>query len=184
MTHPDTFVKQTEKGLGLFAKRKFKLGEILWIHDEIDIKIALADYLNMDKQLRKKLDVYSYMDNRKQVVIPWDDGKYVNHSCSPNSTGLLEFDNISVALKDIEAGEEIVENYNSYYGHFESFDCICMSKNCSGKVSSTQHYDDSLRLSLEEIAADIKSHQQYLFGLKNAENADLLRLLDLNSVIY
>ena len=57
--------------------------------------------------------------------MPGDNGRYVNHSCSPNCKYLVEFDNISVACKDIRAGEEITENYRSYYGHLESFECKC-----------------------------------------------------------
>ncbi|MFD2574333.1 hypothetical protein ACFSUS_27105 [Spirosoma soli] len=43
MIHSDTYIASIPKGLGLFAKRHFKRGEILWIADNIDVKIPLSD---------------------------------------------------------------------------------------------------------------------------------------------
>ena len=44
------------------------------------------------------------------------DGKYTNHDLNPNSVSGHEFygkDN-SVLIRDVEAGEEILENYLTY----------------------------------------------------------------------
>lgn len=177
MIHPETFVKQTHKGLGLFAGRDFKRGEILWIVDDHDIKIPLEAYESLDEQQRQKLNIYSYMDFQHRVIVPWDEGKYVNHDCEPNSTGLAEFDNISIAMRDIEAGEEIVEDYGCYFGHFETFQCHCGSQSCRGQISSDQPYNANLRINLQDIVDIIKSHVQYLLNIKTQENEEFIKIL-------
>ncbi|AUD03346.1 SET domain-containing protein [Spirosoma pollinicola] len=170
MIHPDTYVHNTTKGLGLFAKRRFERGEIIWIIDDIDAKLALPHYFALDALQQKKLNIYSYLDNQNRVIIPWDEGKYVNHSCAPNSTGLLEFDNISVALRTIEPDEEIVEDYSSYYGHFESFICYCGASSCRGFVTQNRPFQAELRLTLAEIAPALLSMPQTLLTIQSSEN--------------
>ena len=177
MIHPDTYVKNTRKGLGIFAKRPFKRGEILWIADSIDAKLPLKDYLAMDSLQQKKLNIYSYLDNNNRVIVPWDEGKYVNHSCAPNSTALIQFDNISVALKDIAKDEEMVEDYYSYFGHFESFTCQCGAPNCRGKVEQEHSFRPALRLDMREVASLILSIPQPLLEISSAEIKEFLVLL-------
>jgi hypothetical protein len=176
MIHPDTYVKRTSKGLGLFAKRRFDRGEILWIIDDIDAKISLSQYLALDALQQQKLNIYSYLDTQNRVIIPWDEGKYVNHSCAPNSTGLLEFDNISVALRPIEADEEIVEDYYSYYGHFETFTCQCGAPSCRKIVTQDHTYRANLRLTLTDIAPVLLGRPQPLLTIQSSENNAFLNM--------
>lgn len=177
MVHPDTYVRPTDKGLGLFAKKSFKKGEIIWIADDLDLKYPLPDYLSFEDNVRSILNRYSYMDFKNRVVIPWDSGKYVNHSCSPNSTGLLEFDNISIALRDIDPDEEIVEDYCCYYGHFETFHCLCGSPHCRGIIGYNNSYDPSLRLRMRDIAGALLSFDQRLLHFSFEENREFLQIL-------
>lgn len=177
MIHPDTYVKETNKGLGLFARRRFDRGEILWIIDDIDAKIPLSRYLAFDALQQQKLNIYSYLDNAGRVIIPWDEGKYVNHSCAPNSTGLLEFDNISIALRAIDPNEEIVEDYSSYYGHFETFVCQCGAPSCRKIVAQENAFRAELRLSLAHMAPSLLGQPQTLLGIHSSENDTFLATL-------
>ena len=177
MIHPDTYIKTTPKGLGLFAKRRFERGEILWIIDDIDAKLPLLHYLALDELQQQKLNTYSYLDNQNRVIIPWDEGKYVNHSCAPNSTGLLEFDNISIALKSIEPDEEIVEDYYGYFGHFETFSCRCGASSCRGIIAQGDTYRADLRLTLATIVPALLSLPQALLTIRSSENDVFLATL-------
>jgi len=179
MIHPDTYVRPTsKKGLGLFAKRKFRRGEILWIADDFDVKIPLLNYRQVAENQRRILDIYSYMDNFERVIVPWDEGKYVNHSCAPNSTGIIEFDNLTIAFREIQPFEEIVEDYHCYFAHFETFICRCGTPNCRGLVGCEDPYEPQLRLHLGEIVDDIFSYPQPLLSYKSVENIEFLRLLE------
>lgn len=177
MIHPDTVVKPTCKGMGIFALRDFRRGEILWIIDDHDIRIPLAEYQAMEPARRHKFNTYSYLDVQQRVIVPWDEGKYVNHSCEPNSTALVQFDNISVALRDIRAGEEIVEDYSCYYGHFETFTCQCGSPRCRGVVSGDAPYEADLRLDLADVADVMAGLGQVLLQEETRENSRLIRWL-------
>jgi hypothetical protein len=110
------------------------------------------------------------LDYEKRVIIPWDEGKYVNHSCDPNSTGILQYDNISIALRDIDKDEEIVEDYYCYFGHFETFACNCGARNCRRQIKRDDTYDAGLRLDLEDVAGLILSQPQYLLDIESKEN--------------
>lgn len=185
MVHPDTYVANTPKGFGLFAKRPFKRGEILWLLDDIDARIPLDTYLDLSPFQRRKADIYSYVDDQRRVIIPWDEGKYVNHACQPNSAGLLEYDNISIALGDIGAGQEIVEDYACYYGHFETFACRCGAPNCRGVVGphnapAAGRTDGRLRLA--DVAPLLLSLPQPLLDLRPAANDDFRQSLQAYAV--
>jgi hypothetical protein len=174
MIHPDTYVKQTSTGLGVFAARKFVRGEILWISDDLDVKIPYSDYEKLPWQTKEKVSIYGYLDFDGRVVIAWDEGKLVNHSCSPNSTGLLQFDNVSVALRDIEQDEEILEDYYCYYGHFETFNCGCQAEKCRQIILNNNSYDPSLRLDLAEVGQLIASIPQYLLSINSKVNEEFI----------
>lgn len=178
MIHPDIYVKSNHKGLGVFAGRDFKRGEILWIIDENDLRLTFDHYNSSKKEDQDKLNVHAYMDSEYNVILAWDAGKYVNHDCEPNSTSLIQFDNISIALRDIQKDEEIVEDYASYFAHFETFNCQCQSERCRGKVLSGQDLHEDLRLDLAEIAPVIRSLDQHLLTIDNEESRKFLILLD------
>lgn len=149
----------------------------MWIADDFDLKIPVQDYLRIAENQRRILNVYSYLDYKNRVIVPWDSGKYVNHSCAPNSTGLLEFDNVSIALRDILPGEEIVEDYCCYFGHFETFTCLCGAPDCRGIVGNDNSYDPGLRLHLEDIEKELLSMEQYLLSIQSDENVEFMKII-------
>ncbi|WP_128547539.1 SET domain-containing protein [Larkinella soli] len=179
MIHPDTYLKPTPKGLGIFAGRPFRRGEILWITDEMDARISLCDYAGLSELERRKVNVYSYLDSSNRIVMPWDEGKYVNHSCDPNSTSLTELDSISIALRDIAADEEIVEDYYSYCGHFESFQCRCGARHCRGYIHDGKTFEPGLRIPLREVAPLLLNLPQPLLAIRSEEKNRLLELLQM-----
>lgn len=178
MIHPDTYIMKTPKGMGVFTTRKFRMGEILWIADDFDVKIPLEAYESLDKIQKTKLNRYSYLDSENRVIVPWDEGKYVNHSCSPNSTSTLEYDNISIAVTDIEKDVEIVEDYYSYFGHFETFECFCGSPNCRKFIGQGETYDSELRIELAEMAPVILGMDQPLLRIKSVESQQFKECLN------
>lgn len=162
----------------MFTKRAFQRGEIVWIADDLDLKLSLADYQLLTPFQREKVNTYGYLDDRSWIIIPWDEGKYVNHSCAPNSTSLAEFDNISILLRDLGTGEEILEDYYSYCGHFESFRCLCGAPNCRGYIRQEDSFEPGLRVSLADMAPPIVNLPQPLLEVHSDEKARLLALLE------
>ena len=120
-----------EKGdCGVFARQPIKEGELLSLWGG---KILSADEIDYN------------MENFTQQVLQIEDGFYLmtpsmepsdcfNHSCDPNAglTGQIGL----IAMRDIEAGEEICLDYAMCDGSsYDEFDCQCGSPNCRGRVT-------------------------------------------------
>jgi hypothetical protein len=119
------FVKiKTQKseidGTGLFADQDIKKGDIIWKldHNKINSTLKFIDKsilstLEEEKQTNQILEVLIYCIYKDGKFIYYlDENKYINHSLEPNA--FMDKDLTVVAIKDIKAGEEITENYNSY----------------------------------------------------------------------
>jgi len=129
-------------GLGLFAKKIIPKGTIWWHARPQDVLIITKEqFLNLEashKSLKIKdyIDVlltYSYYERDLDALIfCLDNSRFVNHSFNANS-GASEDENgfCAVALKDIQPGEELTEDYSKYtlcswlqkYKHY--FDPCC-----------------------------------------------------------
>ena len=60
---------------------------------------------------------------------------YINHSCTPNAFMQILYDHILfIALRDIEAGEEITIDYESTL-HSDDKRCICGANTCRGTIN-------------------------------------------------
>lgn len=58
---------------------------------------------------------------------------YLNHSCQPNLG--LRGNVIIVAMRDIEAGEELCPDYAMIFNNEMKFECKCGVKNCRQTVT-------------------------------------------------
>ena len=60
---------------------------------------------------------------------------YINHSCEPNSYMKISYGHILfIALRDIEAGEEITIDYESTL-HSNKKKCTCGAPSCRGTIN-------------------------------------------------
>ena len=67
--------------------------------------------------------------------------RYINHSCAPNcevekTNGTLWI----VALRDIQAGEELSYNYGYDAKHYANHPCNCGAANCCGYILDQQYW--------------------------------------------
>jgi len=70
-------------------------------------------------------------------------GDWVNHSCEPNLG--LRGQIVLVALRDIEAGEELCFDYAMSDGcDYDAFECRCGAKRCRGQVTGNDWRNPSL----------------------------------------
>ena len=137
MIHPDTRLGHSSDviGLGVFATRPIRKGTVVWALDDLDQRLSPVRVRRMGPRYRALLDRYAFFNSAGESVVCWDLGRFVNHGCNANaiSTG-WDFD---VAVRDIEPGEEICNDYGALNLE-ESFDCHCGSPICRGTV----HPDD------------------------------------------
>ena len=85
--------------------------------------------------------VYIFQLNKKYDIdgnVPANHARHINHSCDPN----CEARNVKgriwiVALRDIEAGEELSYDYGYDLEHFLDHPCRCGSELCAGYIVGT-----------------------------------------------
>lgn len=108
-------------GFGVFAEENIKKGDLVWkFHRLIDSVIDDNDLKTFSDDYQKYIKHYSYKTDGKYVFCG-DNGKYVNHSDSPNIGGLESEDGfgVNVASKDIKIGEEITCDYTQTDDDYE-----------------------------------------------------------------
>jgi SET domain-containing protein len=112
-------------GLGLYAKKFMPKGTVWWHAREKDVLIVTKDqFQTLDSSAKSSsmenyitlLLTYSYYERDfDALVFCLDNCRYVNHSPNPNSgTPEDESPFRSVALRDIQVGEELTEDYLKY----------------------------------------------------------------------
>jgi len=139
MIHPHTAVKyiDDEKGYGLVATRPIPRGTITWTLDHLDRVIPQEEMARQDPRYHDILMKYSFRNNRGEYIFCWDNGRYINHSFNANCC--LTPYNFEVAIRDIDEGEEITDDYG-YLNIIEPF-----AVSAEGGERSVVYPDDLLR---------------------------------------
>lgn len=115
--------KSKINGLGAYAARDFKKGEIV-LHWNTMHQLTKSE---MEKLPAVEKDNYVSLCNGKLTHMQAPE-RYVNHSCNPNTT-VKDF--CDVAIHDIKKGEEITSDYaNDAHSANKTMKCTCGAKNC------------------------------------------------------
>lgn len=133
MIHPSSELRFVSPavGLGLFATRFIPRGTITWAFDSLDQVVPASREARLAPLLAQHLDTYSYRNGRGERILCWDHARFVNHSCRP--TSLAPGFDLEIAVRDIEAGEQITDDYGSLNVETE-FECHCGFPECRGTV--------------------------------------------------
>jgi len=137
MIHPDTrlVIIDGVVGSGVIATKRIPRGTITWVLDDLDRTFNGAQMNAMPASYDDLIDRWTFHDGRGWRVLCWDLGRYMNHSCEPNCGG-SEFW-FEVALRDIEAGEQLTNDYATLYMRpSEGFDCRCGAPTLPVRVRS------------------------------------------------
>ena len=109
--HPKTELKLISKeiGYGVVAKEFIPAGTITWALDELDREFTPAQFQKMKPLYHDILETYSYRNNKGNLVLCWDYGRYVNHSFKSNCLSTAY--DFEIAIRDIQPGEELTDDY-------------------------------------------------------------------------
>src|SRR3989338_5957015 len=119
----DNFIeinKSGIEGIGIFASRNFKKGEIVYSFPAGKV-VSSADIPSIPEHEKRYLDKIG--NDRFEIVEP--QARYVNHSCDPN---VMEKERTAYALRDIKKGEEITIDYDKIAYIEKRFECHCGSE--------------------------------------------------------
>ena len=129
---------------GIIASTNIKSGEKIFL-----IKGKKVSFLINSKKQADKAGFNWIGYDKNTWIDPVDYGRFINHSCSPNA-GIVKRIEV-IAMRDIEAGEEITFDYSlseaDIYWHIQ---CNCKSPDCRKKIRSIQFlprrtFDKNLR---------------------------------------
>lgn len=160
MIHPKTELKLISKeiGYGVIAKEFIPAGTITWALDELDREFTPEQFNQMKPIYQNILDTYCYRNNKGNLVLCWDYGRYVNHSFKSNCLSTAY--DFEIAIRDIYPGEELTDDYG-YLNVSEPFKGVE-----EGTERKTVYPDDLLnfhemwdKILLENFASIIKVEQ-------------------------
>lgn len=120
-------------GTGLFAAEPIAAGTPTWrFTPGVDLSIHPDAVSIMPEVARDWFRMYAYLDIRTGLyVLCADDARFMNHSDTPSIGGDYEQEpvfGVDVALRDIDAGEELTCDYRTFDRidreslHFETSD--------------------------------------------------------------
>lgn len=134
MLHPDTVLRAVNDaiGVGVFATRRIPRGTITWARDSLDLALPHVEVEAMNEHRRSVVRRYAWRHGDHWILC-WDHGRFINHDCDANCLGLHP--DFEIALRDIEAGEQLTDDYRSLGIFDDAFDCLCGSRMCTGHVA-------------------------------------------------
>ena len=111
MIHPHTELRfiSNEVGYGVVATQLIPAGTITWVLDKLDREFQAVEFQKMDVLYQNILDTYTFRNSNGNYVLCWDNGRYVNHSF--NSNCLTTAYDFEIAIRDIQAGEQLTDDY-------------------------------------------------------------------------
>lgn len=105
-------------GLGLFAAEFIPKDSVVWKFVEgVDVQISLKEVEQMSVAQQEYFDKYGWIEG-DYYYSSCDNTNFINHSYNPN---LDNTQDVTIALKDIEAGEELFTNYAEFDNCFDEY---------------------------------------------------------------
>ncbi len=108
------------EGVGVFASERIPAGALIWeLAPGLDRLIRRDEVEGLPEALQQFVERYSYPypHDPGQLILELDNGRFMNHSDSPNT--IFSDPDAGYSLRDIEAGEELTCNYAEFDPDFE-----------------------------------------------------------------
>lgn len=108
-------------GIGLYADQFIPKGTLIWkFEPTIDIVLTEKDLQTLSKSTMKQLLNYAFQDRHsKKYILCGDDARFFNHSTLCNCDD--SFVDKTIAIRDIQSGEELTVDYRTFYDNFEEY---------------------------------------------------------------
>lgn len=111
MIHPSTEVQfiSPHIGYGVVAKAFIPKGTITWVMDKLDREFTPEEVSQMDAAYQTIIDIYAYRNHKGNLVLCWDNARFVNHSFNANCLSTAY--DFEIAVRDIQLGEQLTDDY-------------------------------------------------------------------------
>lgn len=106
-------------GLGCFAAQFIKKGEVVWVFDKrIEIVLSENEVSTLPEAAQDLFRIHGYANlsnGEKFLILCGDNARFMNHADQPNTEHKPgSTDDIEIAVRDIQPGDEITCNYYSF----------------------------------------------------------------------
>lgn len=100
--------------LGLIARAFIPAGTVVWrFQPHFDVCISPEMLRTLSPSAQEQTVYWSFFDETNQVyLMSSDDDRFTNHADDPNTRVHPETYNCTIAVRDIQEGEEITNNYD------------------------------------------------------------------------
>jgi len=149
--HPNPII-----GRGLFATERIAKGEVVWaarLQRDLELPLDIRTALDVPAAEREWRQHYGYQTGEYEFSVPktrdvidqgLDNSFFMNHSCDP-TIRILD-DDVWVAARDVEVGEELTYDYGTTESFFDRLPaCACGTALCRGKVTKDDWRSPVLR---------------------------------------
>ena len=130
-------------GTGVFARRDLAKGSqvIEYVGEKIP-KDESARRIDADNEFIFTLDEEFDLDGK----VAWNPARFINHSCAPNCEAEVDGHSVwIIALRDIQAGEELSFNYGYDLTDFHEHPCRCGAQQCVGYMVAEEYFEQVRR---------------------------------------
>jgi hypothetical protein len=136
MLHPHTRLSyiSDEVGFGVVATRRIPAGTLTWVLDPLDRTFSDAEVVALPPIYHPVMERYSFVFSDGMRVLCWDLARFVNHSCEPNCVSPT--DHLEFAIRDIEPGEQLTNDYATLNLTWKLEACRCGAPTCRGTVGA------------------------------------------------
>jgi SET domain-containing protein len=120
MTVPTYVGPSAIEGVGIFAAARIGAGQAIWILEEkLDLLLSHEEVSQLPDLRRGFIERYGYQHMTKPgiVVLEYDNGRFMNHSDTPNTD--FTSPDVGYAVCDIAEGEELTCNYAEFDPGYE-----------------------------------------------------------------
>ncbi|MFT4521980.1 MAG: hypothetical protein ACI8SE_001636 [Bacteroidia bacterium] len=172
MIHPNTelrFISQ-QIGYGVVATKHIPKGTITWVQDHLDQVFTEQQLLNFSLPYKAILNTYCFKNRHGNHVLCWDHSRFVNHSFRSNCISTAY--DFEIAIRDIEAGEQLTDDYG-YLNISEPF--IAEPENTKRTIvfpDDLLHYSAQWDAQIEVAIAELTQHEQPLKWLFTQDRWD------------
>ncbi len=107
-------------GIGLFANQFIPKGTLVQkFMPGFDLIIPESEIQKLSKPAREQFLKYAYKNKDGRYILCFDDTRFLNHSSNPNLISNNPVEEIDIAARDIETGEELTVDYREFDEDFD-----------------------------------------------------------------
>jgi len=108
------------QGIGLFADQFISKGTLAQkFMPGFDLIIQENEIQKLSEPAREQFLKYAYKRKDGQYILCFDDTRFLNHSDNPNLISNDSSEEIDIAARDIQKGEELTVNYKDFDTEFD-----------------------------------------------------------------